>query len=141
MAAQGEDVRIARVVKARRLKLGLSQADLGARIGVSAQAIHKIEAGQMRLSSKRVMDLAEALGIAPIHLFHSDLKEEHFNLGRTRREVERFLEGALALSRIRDKQTRHRLLDEAKRLAREQDLSHAPTKEAEDKVPDRSANV
>src|SRR5215203_777539 len=48
-------------LRARRSALGLTQAELGARVGCSAAAIRKFEAGQRRPSSQIAERLAAAI--------------------------------------------------------------------------------
>src|SRR3954471_24928025 len=48
-------------LRARRNALGLTQAELGARVGCSAAAIRKFEAGQRRPSSQIAARLAVAI--------------------------------------------------------------------------------
>lgn len=113
-----EDERIGSILRSRREKLGLSLSALGSRIGVSGQAIQKIETGKTRLNGRKAAELANVLGLAPQQLFHAGLRDERFNFLRTRREAESFLDAALALSHIRDRMQRKRLLDEAKKISK-----------------------
>src|SRR5215212_10359328 len=50
-------------LRARRRELGLTQAELGARVGCSAAAIRKFEAGQRRPSSQIAERLAAAFDL------------------------------------------------------------------------------
>lgn len=50
---------------------GLSQAQLGARIGVSFQAVQKYESGENRLSASRLLAVAEFLG-RPVSFFFNE---------------------------------------------------------------------
>jgi transcriptional regulator with XRE-family HTH domain len=58
-------------IAARRQGLGLSQAALAARIGVSFQQLQKYESGANRISASRLHHLARALG-APVGDFFPD---------------------------------------------------------------------
>lgn len=58
-------------ISARRQALGLSQAALAGRIGVSFQQLQKYESGANRISASRLHHLARALG-APVALFFPD---------------------------------------------------------------------
>src|SRR5579884_442239 len=49
-------------LKAFRVRAGLSQADLGARLGRSASAINRYETGQRRLPAEDLIRLAELRG-------------------------------------------------------------------------------
>jgi transcriptional regulator with XRE-family HTH domain len=53
----------------RRLKLGLSQTDLGNALGVTFQQIQKYENGTNAVASTRIFDLCRALEITPNDLF------------------------------------------------------------------------
>jgi transcriptional regulator with XRE-family HTH domain len=53
----------------RRLKLGLTQADLGNAPGVSFQQIQKYENGANSIASTRISDLCRALEMTPNDLF------------------------------------------------------------------------
>ena len=53
----------------RRLKLGLSQSDLGNVLRVSFQQIQKYENGTNAIASTRISDLSAALEMTPNDLF------------------------------------------------------------------------
>jgi transcriptional regulator with XRE-family HTH domain len=53
----------------RRVKLGLSQTELGAALGVTFQQIQKYERGTNAVASTRIPDLCRALEITPNDLF------------------------------------------------------------------------
>jgi transcriptional regulator with XRE-family HTH domain len=53
----------------RRLKLGLTQADLGNALGVTFQQIQKYENGTNSVASTRISDLCRALEMTPNDLF------------------------------------------------------------------------
>lgn len=53
---------LARIVIMRRTALGLTQAELAARMGTTASAISRIESGQHATSSQTVKNLAGAFG-------------------------------------------------------------------------------
>lgn len=55
-------------VRLRRRKLGMSQAALGARIGVKFQQIQKYENGSNRISASMLIRIADALEIAVVEL-------------------------------------------------------------------------
>jgi len=56
------DARIGAGVRARRLALGWSQAELARRVGVTYQQIQKYEAGTNRVSAAALTKVAAALG-------------------------------------------------------------------------------
>src|SRR5947209_4907703 len=53
---------LARIVIFRRAALGLTQAELAARMGTTASVISRIESGQHATSARTIKRLAEALG-------------------------------------------------------------------------------
>ena len=63
------DKKIGSVIRMRRLKLGLSQSDLGNALRVSFQQIQKYENGTNSVSSTRISDLCRALEMTPNDLF------------------------------------------------------------------------
>lgn len=58
-------------VKQRRLSLGMSQAELGERIGVTFQQVQKYELGTNRMGAGRLAAVANALGV-PITFFFDE---------------------------------------------------------------------
>ena len=63
------DKKIGSVIRMRRVKLGLSQTDLGNALRVSFQQIQKYENGTNAVASTRISDLCRALDMTPNDLF------------------------------------------------------------------------
>ena len=63
------DKKIGSVIRMRRVKLGLSQTDLGNALGVTFQQIQKYERGANAVASTRIADLCRALEMTPNDLF------------------------------------------------------------------------
>ena len=63
------DKKIGSVIRMRRVKLGLSQTDLGNALGVTFQQIQKYENGTNAVASTRISDLCRALEMTPNDLF------------------------------------------------------------------------
>lgn len=63
------DELVGRRLRMRRRLLGLSQKELGARVGLRFQQIQKLECGATRITCARLFDLANALGLTPDSLF------------------------------------------------------------------------
>ena len=63
------DMRLGAKVRARRQALGMSQAELGRRLGVTFQQIQKYEQGENAIASTRIAALCKALDIEPNDLF------------------------------------------------------------------------
>lgn len=65
---------VGRRLREARLLAGLSQGQLGTRIGVTFQAVQKYESGENRLSASRLLAVAELLR-QPLSFFFGDLSE------------------------------------------------------------------
>ncbi len=63
------DKKIGAVVRMRRVKLEMSQGELGRALGVSFQQIQKYEQGANSIASTRIADLYRTLEITPNELF------------------------------------------------------------------------
>ena len=63
------DKKIGAVVRMRRVKLEMSQGELGRALGVTFQQIQKYEQGANSIASTRIADLCRALEITPNELF------------------------------------------------------------------------
>jgi transcriptional regulator with XRE-family HTH domain len=68
------DVQVGRRLREARLLAGISQSQLGARIGVTFQAVQKYETGENRLSASRLLAVAASLR-QPLSFFFDDLSE------------------------------------------------------------------
>lgn len=68
-SADDHDKAVGALIRERRLALGLSQSDLGKRIGVTFQQIQKYERGRNRLGASRLERTAEALDVPVSYLF------------------------------------------------------------------------
>ena len=63
------DKKIGSVIRMQRVKLGISQAELGSALGVTFQQIQKYEHGTNAVASTRIADLCRALEMTPNDLF------------------------------------------------------------------------
>lgn len=63
------DMLVGRNIRIHRLERGLSQTDLGNRIGVTFQQVQKYENGVNRVGSGRLFKIAEVLGVPVSSLF------------------------------------------------------------------------
>jgi transcriptional regulator with XRE-family HTH domain len=61
------DQRVGERLRSRRLKMGMSQSELGAAAGVTFQQVQKYEKGANRISAGRMIQFAERLGVAPAY--------------------------------------------------------------------------
>lgn len=64
------DVEVGRRIRAQRLSKGLSQTDLGRKLGVSFQQVQKYEKGFNRVGAGRLQAIAEILEV-PITFFYA----------------------------------------------------------------------
>lgn len=63
------DVHVGALVRERRKAIGMSQEKLGDAIGLTFQQVQKYEKGTNRIGSSRLMQIANALGVAPPFFF------------------------------------------------------------------------
>lgn len=56
-------------MRARRQRIGMSQAELGRAVGVTGQQIYKYEVGSSRVSAVKLWGIAEVLGVSVSHFF------------------------------------------------------------------------
>jgi transcriptional regulator with XRE-family HTH domain len=70
------DKKIGSVIRMQRVKLGMTQSELAAALGVTFQQIQKYEKGSNSVASSRIPDLCRQLEISPNDLFRgSDTME------------------------------------------------------------------
>lgn len=93
--------------------MGMSQTDLGRKIGITFQQIQKYEKGTNRISSSKLHQIAKVFGVAPPFFFEDPLAEvahhSHVDLG-TFDEFCASKDGVAlmqAFSKIKDKAMRH----------------------------------
>ncbi len=68
----GTDDHLGQRLRQRRWMLGLTQTQVGDRVGIKFQQIQKYETGQNRISAARLWDLAQALDV-PVSYFYDGL--------------------------------------------------------------------
>lgn len=66
----------ARIVIARRAALGLTQAELAARMGTTASTVSRIESGQHATNAQTVKSLADAFGVRAVFGFEAGSTEK-----------------------------------------------------------------
>ena len=69
------DVHVGGRLRERRTLLGLSQDEIGARLGLGFQQIQKYERGTNRIGASRLYRLSKVLGV-PVDFFFEDLSME-----------------------------------------------------------------
>ena len=73
------DVHVGGRLRDRRTLLGLSQGEIGARLGLSFQQIQKYERGTSRIGASRLYRLSKVLGV-PVDFFFEDMPMEKLAL-------------------------------------------------------------
>ena len=68
-AARPVDSYVGTRIRLRRNMLGLSQTEMGLRIGVTFQQVQKYEKGVNRIGSSRLMQICRVLQVTPAWLF------------------------------------------------------------------------
>ena len=63
------DAQVGKLIRLRRLQLGLSQSELGRRIGVTYQQVQKYEQGLNRVNATSLQALATALEVQTSYFF------------------------------------------------------------------------
>jgi transcriptional regulator with XRE-family HTH domain len=71
-AATAIDAHIATQIHVHRLARGLTQADLGEKLGVSFQQIQKYESGTNRVSTSRLFEICKTLKLPLASMFERD---------------------------------------------------------------------
>jgi len=64
------DDQVGQNIRSLRNERGLTIAELGASIGVSAQQVQKYEVGQSRVSASKIVEIVDALGVTVDDLFN-----------------------------------------------------------------------
>lgn len=63
------DIHVGQRLRQRRWMLGLTQQQLGERVGIRFQQVQKYETGENRMSASRLFDLAAALNVPVAHFY------------------------------------------------------------------------
>ena len=56
-------------LRLRRAQAGMTQTDLGVKLGLSFQAVQKYETGENRVSASRLYQMARILDVSPAYFF------------------------------------------------------------------------
>jgi transcriptional regulator with XRE-family HTH domain len=56
-------------LRLRRAQIGMTQVELGSKLGLSFQAVQKYETGENRISASRLYQLARILEVSPAYFF------------------------------------------------------------------------
>ena len=76
MSTHSIDLRIGEKIKSRRHTLGMSQTDLGRKIGVTFQQIQKYEKGSNKIVASKLFNLAKQMDV-PIFYFFDGLDDNN----------------------------------------------------------------
>ena len=76
------DVHVGQRLRLRRKLAGLSQTELGEKIGVTFQQLQKYESGANRTSASRLFDLSRVLDV-PVSYFFDEMTENVSDAGKT----------------------------------------------------------
>jgi transcriptional regulator with XRE-family HTH domain len=118
------DSEVGRRVRTQRLTKGMSQTELGAKIGVTFQQVQKYENGVNRIGAGRLSRIAEVLEVPVTYFFPDDAagsappppQDSPFALLSTAGAIQL----VRAYSRIRDGRARHSLVEIAEHMAEAQ---------------------
>lgn len=72
-----DDATIGRNVRTHRERRGLTQAELGGRIGITFQQVQKYERGVNRIAAARLCRIAQALDVSVADLLDQPLNDAH----------------------------------------------------------------
>ncbi|WP_165585395.1 helix-turn-helix domain-containing protein [Roseococcus sp. SYP-B2431] len=75
-SATSSDGMVGRRIKALRLRNGLTQKQVAARVGVTGAQFHRYEVGTTRVAASRLLDIATVLGVRAEALMNDDAPRE-----------------------------------------------------------------
>jgi transcriptional regulator with XRE-family HTH domain len=78
-------------IRLRRNEVGLSQEDLGKKLGVSFQQVQKYEKGTNRVGAARIEQIAKHLGVPVTFFFGNGQGEGGVNTAKQQNEIESLL--------------------------------------------------
>jgi transcriptional regulator with XRE-family HTH domain len=127
MSANKIDVHVGKRLRLRRSILGLSQEELAKTLGITFQQVQKYEKGINRVSSSRLFDVANALGV-DVKFFFDEYDNENGMLGLAEEKAEfeheknevtnrEIMSLVKAYSSIKSAETRKKAIDLIKSLA------------------------
>jgi transcriptional regulator with XRE-family HTH domain len=111
------DKLVGQVIRAQRRSKGLTQAELGAKLGVTFQQIQKYEYGTSRVSSGRLFEIAGFFKV-PMKVFFEAQKPSRSELASPFEQLDdsMSLQMLLQFTKIRDKDTRRAVLALVERM-------------------------
>ena len=119
-SASAADIDVGRRIRARRIAQGMSQTELGNRLGVTFQQVQKYDKGINRVGAGRLVRVAEALEV-PVAFFFAGTDGDSIDT----RTLMGFLDSAYALrllrafSRVSEPNLQRSLVELVERIAPE----------------------
>ena len=119
-SASAADIEVGRRIRARRIAQGMSQTELGSRLGVTFQQVQKYEKGINRVGAGRLVRVAEALDV-PVAFFFAGTDSDSVDT----RALMGFLDSTYALrllrafSRVSEPNLQRSLVELVERIAPE----------------------
>ena len=80
------DIHVGHRVRLRRWLRGMTQLELGERVGIRFQQIQKYEAGKNRISASRMWDIAAAMEV-PMSYFFEGIEGQAPDTGEARGDI------------------------------------------------------
>lgn len=80
------DIHVGQRVRQRRWMVGMTQQQLGDRVGIRFQQVQKYETGANRISASRLWDISEAMDV-PVSFFFEGVDGAASDEGATRGDV------------------------------------------------------
>ncbi len=112
------DAQLGRRVKLRRTLLGLTQEQVAAACGITAQQVHKYETGQAKLSTLRLLQVSAVLETSVGWFFDGLDTGEPLSGSLGKKPLDKAMPRLVSLAQqIKSKQRLRQLLDFAKLLA------------------------
>jgi transcriptional regulator with XRE-family HTH domain len=109
-----KDEDIGRRIRARRLGIGMSQSDLGKKLGLTFQQVQKYEKGVNRVGSGRLQEIARILGVSTSSFFEEEEDTQAITDFIDTAQAARLIR---AYSRIKDPKLRRALVNMAVQIA------------------------
>jgi transcriptional regulator with XRE-family HTH domain len=75
-SAGNVDIEMGRRIRLRRVEIGLSQSELGEKLGVSFQQVQNYEKGVNRVGASRLHQITEALGVDMTFFYEGNSKAQ-----------------------------------------------------------------
>jgi transcriptional regulator with XRE-family HTH domain len=75
------DVHVGQRVRQRRYLAGMTQRELGDKVGIKFQQLHKYETGANRISASRIWEIAAALDV-PVSFFFEGIDGQAPDIGK-----------------------------------------------------------